>query len=62
MVHRELQDFGLFQLGRALLLVRAGDEPFELGEGRVDPVAALLLDDSAPSLPTLQLTAVRAAR
>ena len=51
MIHSELKDLGLLQLGGALLLEGGRDETPQLREAVIDPVPPPLLDDPAPPLP-----------
>lgn len=61
MLDGQLQDLGLLQLGGSLLLVCGRHQTFQFGEGGVDAIASLLLDDAASLLAAHQLTAARAA-
>lgn len=59
MLHGQLKDFGLLQLGGSLLLVGGGHQALEFGERGVDPIPPLLLDHSASLLAAHQLAAAR---
>jgi hypothetical protein len=51
MVDGHLEDFGLLQLSRALLLESSGNKPSQLHQTGVDPVTSPLLNDPATLLP-----------
>lgn len=52
-VNSQLQYFCFLQLGGPLFLLASGDESFELVQGRIDLVTALLLDHPATLLSGL---------
>lgn len=50
MIHSELEDLSLLQLGGSLFLESGWNESPQLGEAVIDPIPPSLLDDSSPSL------------
>lgn len=60
MVHSQLKNLSLLELGTALFLAGCWDQPLELSQRGVDAVAALFLDDAATSLASHQLARVTA--
>lgn len=62
MLDGELQNLGLLQLSAVRIPRRRRDQSPELAEGRVDPVAPLLLDHPPPAFPRRVLARVSAGR
>lgn len=62
MLDGQLQDLSLLQLGGSLLLVSGRHQTFQFGEGGVDAITSLLLDDAASLLAAHQLAAACLAR
>lgn len=57
MLHCQLEDLSLLQLGGSLLLIGGGHQALQLGQRGVDPIAALLFDDTASLLAAHELAA-----